>query len=186
MTQAPATRVVHLDPQRYGIRPGYTFRKWGAKRALGHFDWLVSAYGPEAAESVAEAVRGLIVGQLDAQAAGRAIGKVLRAHGSAGAMDAFLDMAAVDEATGAGLWRNGNKAPVWSADPGRQQALKAQGCDPDEVFADEPLEILLLIAAMFAETFRPFGSAWDFVAPLFSTASASPTQEPSKPSGSPR
>jgi hypothetical protein len=184
---SPAPRVVHLDPARYGVRPGFTFRKWGAERALGVFDWVVAAYGPDAAESVAEAVRGLIVGQIDAAAAGRAIGKVLRAHGNANAWGAFLDMAAVDEATGAGLWRNGNKAPVWSADPARQQALKAQGQDPDTVFADAPLEPLMLIVAMLAETFAPFGRAWDFVAPLFSTAeTASPTPEPSKPTPSRR
>lgn len=181
------SRSVPIDPARYGVRPGFLFRKWGAARALSVLDWIAERYGPGAAESLAQVVRAIVLGTASADEAGRALGALLRSHGQAGSWDAFLDCAAVDEG-GAGLYRAGAKGgevPVWSRDPAMQRTLQEKGLHPDAVFADDPLEALRLLAAMLAETFRPFGEAWSFIAPIFGTGARGATGEGSKPPVSP-
>lgn len=167
------SRAVRLDPQRYpGIRPIYTFRKWGAARALGVMDWVFTSYGAEAAETLATAIRAIVTGQASAGSAANSVGALLKAHGNAGAWEAFLDMAAEDE-RGAGLFRDGaSKGSIVPVQPMTPEARAAQvklECDPDTFYADAPLESYMLIVAMLCETFSPFGSAWGSVAPLFTS-----------------
>lgn len=174
-------REVNLDPQRYGIAPGYVFKKWGTQRALGVLDWIAVNYGAEVVETVANLVRGFLVGEVDARTAGSSLGGLLRAHGSAGSYDAFLSMASCDASSG--LWRKGG--PVWSDNPGIQSALVEKGLDPDNFYVEDPLEVFRLMLAMLAESFRPFGSAWGFAAPLFGLATkAAPTSAQARPPGS--
>ena len=172
------SRSVRLDPVRYpGIRPIYTFKKWGAARALGVMDWVVASYGAEAAETLAGALRSMLTGQIAPREAANTLGSLLKAHGSAGAWEAFLDMAKEDE-RGAGLFREGaspgSMVPVMPATEAQQAAQVKLGIEPDSFFADEPLEAHMLILAMLCETFRPFGSAWASVAPLFGKATPTP------------
>lgn len=181
------SRSVPIDPARYGVRPGFLFRKWGAARSLSVLDWIADKYGPNVAESAAQIVRAVVLGTASASEAGQALGGILRAHGQSGSWEAFLDMAAVDE-TGAGLWRAGAKGgeiPVWSRDPAMQRSLQEKGLHPDAVFADDPLEALRLLAAMLAETFRPFGEAWSFIAPIFGLAKVGAPEGAPKPPASP-
>lgn len=181
------SRSVQIDPARYGVRPGFVFKKWGAARSLSVLDWIADKYGPNVAESLAHIVRAIVLGTASSAEAGAALGGILRAHGQAGAWEAFLDMAAVDE-SGAGLYRTASKGaevPVWSRDPAMQRTLREKGLDPDEVFADDPLEALRLLGAMLAETFRPFGAAWSFAAQLFGTAAKEGPEGP-KPPASPK
>ena len=170
------SRTVALDPAKYpGIRTGYTFKKWGAQRALEMLDWVSTAYGPEIVEALAGALQALVLGRATAEAAARTIGQVLKAHGSAGAWDAFLRAAGVD-ASGAGLFRavGGNSVPVYPHEEAQRTAQVKLGADPDTYFADDPLEALMLLLAMLCETFRPFGLAWGSVAPLFASMLPTP------------
>jgi len=180
-------RSVTLDPAKYGLLRPYVFKKWGAQRALGVLDWLATSYGPGAAESAAEALRALVTGQIDASQAGAAIGSLLRSYGQAGVWEAFLSMAEADEVSG--LWRSGEKgalAPVWPASPAAREAQAAAGLDPDTYYLEDPLEILRLVVAMLAESFRPFGAAWAYVGPILGlTRAAAPTSAQGKPPVSP-
>ncbi len=173
-------REVPLSPDRYGIPAGYTFKKWGTRRATAMLDWIAASYGSGIADALVNLIQGFLIGTLDARSASEQLGGILTSAGHAGNYDAFLRMAACDATSG--LERNGG--PVWSENPAIQSALEAKGLDPDAFYAEDPLMIYRLMLAMLAETFRPFGSAWDFVALLFG-AEKRPTSDHRKPSGSP-
>ena len=142
---------------------------------------------PVGSQAIAHAVGGLVTGTVAAGDAADAFARALAGHGRSGSWAIFLSMA--EALPDGGLYKQARDGlvPVWPADEAAKRAMIDRQLDPDNAYRDDPLEPQRLLLAMLCESYRPFGAAWGFVAPLLTIARAPQTSErpPATPSGSP-